>query len=66
MEYEDFLRMTPDQLCDRRDSCKKRLFNLRFQRASHQKIDTSLFRKIRREVARIETALSFSRQTQKS
>ena len=37
---------------------KKELFNLRFRSSSGDKVDTSLFRKSRRNIARLNTELT--------
>ncbi len=49
--------MTPDQLTDELGRLKKEQFNLRFQKATGQLENTHRIREIRRNVARILTAL---------
>lgn len=49
---------TPDQLTDMVLTLKKELFNLRFQAASGELANTSRFRQVRRDIARIKTAMN--------
>ena len=53
----DLRTRTPDELGDRLETLGKEIFNLRFQRASGQLENTSRFRQVRREIARIKTVL---------
>ena len=55
MKIEDVRAMSADQLDDEVLKLKKEHFNLRFQRASGQLDNTSRFRQIRRDIARIKT-----------
>ena len=55
MKIEDVRAMSADQLDDEVLKLKKEQFNLRFQRASGQLDNTSRFRQIRRDIARIKT-----------
>ncbi|TNE38451.1 MAG: 50S ribosomal protein L29 [Alphaproteobacteria bacterium] len=48
---------TPDQLNEELERLKKEAFNLRFQKATGQLENTSRFKQIRRDVARIQTVL---------
>ena len=48
---------TVDQLADQLAALKKEQFNLRFQRASGQLENTSRFRTVRRDIARVQTIL---------
>jgi large subunit ribosomal protein L29 len=57
-ETEDFRHKTPDQLRDQLANLRKEQFNLRFQKATGQLEKTSRVRKVRRDIARIETILS--------
>jgi large subunit ribosomal protein L29 len=57
-ETEDFRHKTPDQLRDELANLRKEQFNLRFQKATGQLEKTSRVRKVRRDIARIETILS--------
>ena len=58
MKAEDIRTKTQDQLTDDLASLKKEQFNLRFQKATGQLEKTSRVRKVRRDIARIETILS--------
>jgi len=53
----DLRTRTPDELSDQLEALGKETFNLRFQRASGQLENTSRFRQVRREIARIKTVL---------
>ena len=53
----DLRTRTPDELNDQLETLGKERFNLRFQRASGQLENTSRFRQVRREIARIKTVL---------
>jgi large subunit ribosomal protein L29 len=57
----DLKVMSSDQLKEELLKLKKEQFNLRFQRATGQLENTSRFRLIRREVARIKTLQSLER-----
>ena len=54
----EFIDKSPDQLNDELAKLKKEQFNLRFQRASGQLENTSRFRVVRRDIARILTVLN--------
>jgi len=59
----DDLRMkSADELADRLTALKKEQFNLRFQRANGQLENTARVRKVRHEIARIETILTEQRR----
>ena len=59
----DDLRMkSADELADRLTTLKKEQFNLRFQRANGQLENTARVRKVRHEIARIETILTEQRR----
>ena len=62
MKAEDLRAKSPDELGETLVSLKKEQFNLRFQRASGQLEDTSQFRRLRRDIARIETIISDRRR----
>jgi large subunit ribosomal protein L29 len=49
---------SPDELKDMAVSLKKELFNLRFLASSGESPNTSRFRQIRRDVARVKTLLN--------
>ena len=57
MKAEEIRQLTADQLDDQLVKLKKEQFNLRFQRASGQLENTSRVRAVRRDIARIMTAL---------
>jgi large subunit ribosomal protein L29 len=57
VKASDLRTRTPDELGDRLETLGKEVFNLRFQRASGQLENTSRFRQVRREIARIKTIL---------
>ena len=44
------------------DAAKKELFNLRFQNATNQLDNTSRIKEVRRNIARIQTAMSKERK----
>ena len=62
MKAEDLRAKSPDELGETLLSLKKEQFNLRFQRASGQLEDTSQFRRLRRDIAKIETIISDRRR----
>ena len=62
MKAEDLRAKSDDELSDSLLSLKKEHFNLRFQRSSGQLEDTSQFRRIRRDIARIKTIISDRRR----
>jgi large subunit ribosomal protein L29 len=51
----DLKAMSTDQLGDELLNLKKEQFNLRFQRATGQLENTSRFREVRRDIARVRT-----------
>lgn len=55
MKISDVRALSADQLSDEILKLKKEQFNLRFQRATGQLENTSRFRQIRRDIARIQT-----------
>ncbi|MCW5725315.1 MAG: 50S ribosomal protein L29 [Maricaulaceae bacterium] len=55
MKAVDVRTMTDDQLQDELLKLKKEQFNLRFQQASGQLENTARVRKVRRDIARIQT-----------
>lgn len=66
MKAVDVRTMTDDQLQDELLKLKKEQFNLRFQRASGQLENTARVRKVRRDIARIQTIqVQRSAQTKK-
>ncbi len=58
MKAADYKGQTPDQLRDSLGALKKEQFNLRFQGATGQVENTARFRVLRRDIARIKTALN--------
>jgi large subunit ribosomal protein L29 len=54
----DFRAKTADELKDELLGLKKEQFNLRFQAASGQIENTSRFREVRRDIARIKTVMA--------
>ncbi|HEX9808420.1 MAG TPA: 50S ribosomal protein L29 [Alphaproteobacteria bacterium] len=58
MTARDLRTKTPDELKTELLALKKEAFNLRFQKASGQLENTARVRKVRREIARIQTVLN--------
>ena len=58
MKASEVRDMTPDQLGDELVKLKKEQFNLRFQRASGQLENTSQVRRVRRDIAKVQTIQS--------
>lgn len=58
MKAVDLRAKSQDELRDELVSLKKEQFNLRFQAASGQLENTARVRKVRRDVARIQTVLA--------
>ena len=58
-EYKNELQeKSVDELRDELESAKKELFNLRFQNATNQLQNTARIREVRRNIARIQTAIT--------
>lgn len=57
MNKKDLVNLDKDSLNKEIISLRKELFNLKMNRISGQVKDTSQFKKLRREVARIQTFL---------
>jgi large subunit ribosomal protein L29 len=57
MKIADVRTKTVDELTEELGKLKKEQFNLRFQRATQQLEKTSVVRAVRRDIARIKTAL---------
>ena len=57
MKIDEVRRLTPDELSDRLLQLKKEQFNLRFQAATSQLEKTHRVEVVRRDIARIKTAL---------
>ena len=60
MKAQDLIGKTPDELTDDLLNLRKEQFNLRFQKASGQLENTARVRQVRRDIARIKTALGAS------
>jgi large subunit ribosomal protein L29 len=58
MDAKELRDKTPDQLREDLVSLKKEAFNLRFQQATGQLENTARMRKVRRDVARVNTILN--------
>lgn len=58
MKMQDFKGKTKDELNEMLGYMKKELFNLRFQKATNELENTSRFRQVRRDIARVKTALN--------
>jgi large subunit ribosomal protein L29 len=61
MKANEVRALTPDQLEDELAKLKKEQFNLRFQKATGQLENTSRVRAVRRDIARIQTAMRAKR-----
>lgn len=66
MKSKEFLSgiagMSLAELNDELVAAKKELFNLRFQNATNQLDNTSRIKEVRRNIARIQTAMSMERK----
>ena len=66
MKSKEFLSgiagMSLAELNDELVAAKKELFNLRFQNATNQLDNTSRIKEVRRNIARIQTAMSFEQK----
>jgi large subunit ribosomal protein L29 len=58
MNAHELRDKTPDELRDQLVQLKKEAFNLRFQAATSQLENTARMRKVRRDVARVQTILN--------
>ena len=61
MKAEDVRALSPDQLADELVKLKKEQFNLRFQKATGQLENTARVRVVRRDIARVQTAIRAKR-----
>ena len=62
-EYvKDLQKKSTDELAQELVAAKKELFNLRFQNATNQLDNTSRIKEVRRNIARIQTAMSKERK----
>ena len=62
MKMQEFKGKTKDELNEMLGYMKKELFNLRFQKATNELANTSRFRQVRRDIARVQTALNQTNQ----
>jgi large subunit ribosomal protein L29 len=63
MKADDVRAKTLDELRTELEALKKEQFNLRFQKATGQLENTGRFRRIRRDIARIQTIMREKRVT---
>ncbi|MDD3367377.1 MAG: 50S ribosomal protein L29 [Lachnospiraceae bacterium] len=56
--YEELKAKNAAELADELTSAKKELFNLRFQNATNQLDNTARIREVRKNIARIQTAIT--------
>ena len=67
MKSKEFMNNLKDkslaELNDELVAAKKELFNLRFQNATNQLDNTSRIKEVRRNIARIQTAMSMERKS---
>ena len=56
--YKDLLNKTDADLTAELVAAKKELFNLRFQNATNQLDNTARIKEVRRNIARIQTAIT--------
>jgi large subunit ribosomal protein L29 len=64
MKFAELKDLTPQELSARSGDLRRELFNLRLQKASAQLEKTARLRTLRKEIARVETALSLRRKSQ--
>ena len=64
MKFAELKDLTPQELGARSGDLRRELFNLRLQKASAQLEKSARLRTLRKEIARVETALSQRRLTQ--
>ena len=57
MKGTEFHGLSWEELSQRVDELYQEMFNLRFQMATRQLADTSRVRQVRRDIARVKTAL---------
>jgi large subunit ribosomal protein L29 len=61
MKIKEIRELTPAELAARKQELKQELFHLRIQQQSGQLEKPSLIRSLRREVAQVETILTFKK-----
>lgn len=64
MKFAELKDLTPHELAARSGDLRRELFNLRLQKASAQLEKTARLRTLRKEIARLETAISQRRKSQ--
>lgn len=64
MKFAELKDLTAQELTLRTADLRKELFNLRLQKASAQLEKTARIRTLRKDIARVETALSLRRKAQ--
>ncbi len=57
MKSSELHGLSQEELSQRPDELYQEMFNLRFQMATRQLADTSRVRQVRRDIARVKTAL---------
>lgn len=56
-KFKDLINLSADELLKQEKEYKQELFNLRFQLATGQLEDTARIRTVKKQIARIKTAL---------
>lgn len=64
MKFSELKDLTPQELALRTADLRRELFNLRLQKATAQLEKTARIRLLRKDIARVETALSRRRKAQ--
>ena len=59
---EEIRQLNADQLCEKLDQLKKELFSLRLNVVTSHVKDYSAFKKLRRDIARVQTELRHKTQ----
>ncbi len=62
MKIDDVRAMSGDEMRDQVRNLKKEAFNMRFQKASGQLENTSRVRRVRRDIAQLQTVLGERRR----
>ena len=57
MKAEELRQLTDEELKDKGEEFRKELFNLKFQLATAQIENPMLIRKVKKDIARVETVL---------
>ncbi|MGE3308514.1 MAG: 50S ribosomal protein L29 [Limisphaerales bacterium] len=63
MKFEELKDLTVQELSARSSDLRRELFNLRLQKATAQLEKTARLRVLRKDIARVETAISQRRNT---